>query len=265
MRRFRAGLAALLLVAAAGCGGSGDDEPTDGSPGTPVGSARTLSERCGSGIPSGAEVEAVRLPGEEGTTLSAAAFDGGGDTVLVLLHQTGPWGLCGWGRFATQAADRGLSSLAVDLCGYGDSVCAEGLESRPEVLVDLAASYARETMGARRVVLVGASMGGSETVIAVAGGARVDAWADLSGPSTWDGVRLLGLADRLRKTRLPGLVAHAADDDRLQYAAARRLARASGARFLDGASGHGYELLTDALGLLLPDGRTLVDFALDPA
>lgn len=224
-----------------------------------------MAERCASGIPSQADFSALQLSDGVGTTVSAAEFAGEGDTVLVLLHQTGPWGLCGWGRFATEAAAEGLPSIAIDLCGYGDSVCAAGLESTPEALVDLAAAHAREAMGASRVVLVGASMGGSETVIAVAGGAQVDAWVDLSGPSTWGGVRLLGLADELRATGLPGVVAHAADDDALQYVEARRLARASGADFLDGLSGHGYELLTDALGDLRPDGHTVIDFALDPS
>jgi alpha-beta hydrolase superfamily lysophospholipase len=247
----------LVLAALTAC-----SETSDPPPASPSDPATALARRCGPAIPETADVRPLVLEDGAGTRLSAAEFAAGGGsrTVMVLLHQTGPGGLCGWGRFAAEAAERGIGSVAVDLCDYGDSVCAAGVSSTPEVLVDLAADHAREAMGARRVVLVGASMGGSETVIAVAGGADVDAWVDLSGPSTWAGERLLGLADRVSATGLPGLVAHAPDDDALQYAAARRLARASGARFLDGASGHGYDLLIGLTGRLRPDGRTVLDF-----
>ena len=83
-------------------------------------------------------------------------------------------------------------------------------------------------MGAERVVLVGASMGGSQTVIAVADGAEVDGWADLSGPNVWAGTTLADLAADVRARGLPGLVAHAADDDDTWYAAAQALAAGSG-------------------------------------
>jgi pimeloyl-ACP methyl ester carboxylesterase len=179
---------------------------------------------------------------------------------MVLLHQTGTLGLCGWGKFATEAAAAGLRSLAVDMCGYGGSECAEGEATPPADQVEVAATHAREEMGAERVVLVGASMGGSQTVIAVAGGAEVDGWADLSGPDVWEGTTLAELAPDMQARGLPGLVAHAADDDPAWYAAAQSLAAATGATFLDGESGHGYELLTNNLGDLRPDGQRVIDF-----
>ena len=70
------------------------------------------------------------------------------DTVMVLLHQTGTLGLCGWGRFATEAAASGVRSLAVDLCGYGGSECADGEGTPAEQQVDLAAAHARAEMDA---------------------------------------------------------------------------------------------------------------------
>jgi dienelactone hydrolase len=110
-------------------------------------------------------------------------------------------------------------------------------------------------------VLVGASMGGSMTVMAVASGADVDAWVDLSGPSGWDGVLLADLAPQVAQQGVPGLVVQATSDGQAEYAAAQTLARDSNAEFLDGGAGHGYELLVDPDGVLLPAGRAVLDLA----
>ena len=109
-------------------------------------------------------------------------------------------------------------------------------------------------------MLVGASMGDYQTVIAVAAGAEVDGWADVSGPDIWEGTTLADLAAEVQARGLPGLVAHAADDDPAWYAAAQALAAATGATFLDGQSGHGCDLLTNNLGDLRPDGQQVIDF-----
>ena len=110
-------------------------------------------------------------------------------------------------------------------------------------------------------MLVGASMGGSQTVVAVANGVDVDGWVDVSGPAVWEGTTLLDVAPDVQARGLPGLVAHAPDDDAQQYAAAQALAPASGAEFLDGQSDHGWFLLNDNQGTLRPDGQAVIDFA----
>ena len=223
----------------------------------------SIEDHCASGIPDPADATLVEL-GDGDLTLVGAEFaaESSDGTVMVLLHQTGMLGLCGWGKFATEAAAAGLPSLAIDMCGFGGSQCADGAATPPADQVDLAATHAREEMGAERVVLVGASMGGSQTVIAVADGAEVDGWADVSGPDVWEGTTLVDLAPEVQARALPGLVAHAADDDPVWYAGAQALAAATGATFLDGESGHGYGLLTSNLGDLRPDGQQVVDFVL---
>ena len=266
-RRAAAAAATLALVVLAGvtaCGGD-NEEPTTADPTV---TAPSIEERCDSGIPTDAAVTTTVL-GDGDLSLLAATFappDGvePGDTVLVLLHQTGPFGLCGWGRWASEAAAAGIRSVAIDMCGIGGSECAEGEATPPADQVDLAASYARDELGAGSVVLVGSSMGGSQTVIAVAGGAEVDAWVDLSGPSKWDGTVLADLSADVQAAALPGLVVHAPDDGPDEFAAARDLAEATGAEFREGESGHGYELLATNQGDLRPDGEYLLDWVTQP-
>ena len=222
----------------------------------------SIADHCGDRVRTEADATVTLLEGD-GLTLPAADFvaEDPSGTVLVLLHQTGMLGLCGWSTFASQAAEAGLSSVAVDMCGYAAAECDDEA-TPPEDQVELAVAHAKDELDAQKVVLVGASMGGSQTVLAVAHGVEVDAWVDLSGPSVWEGSTLLDVAPDVQARGLPGLVAHAPDDDAQQYAAAQALAPAAGAEFLDGQSGHGWTLLNDNQGTLRPDAQALIDFLL---
>lgn len=252
-------LAALLLLAS-GCSGAGDDSPApSGEPvvdATPDPTA-ALRERCGSAIPEGAELEALTLSGSTGGDIEAARIGPAtGATVAVLLPQI--TGMCGWGRWASAVQDAGLTSLLVNPCGYGESVCTPEQDADPLNEVAAAVATARGELGADRVVLVGASMGGSLTVIAAAGGADIDAWADVSGPSSWEAVELAGLADRLPE---PGLVVMAPSDGRQAFRDARALARAAGVGFVPGRDGHGWDLLVDPVDQAVTRiGRRLLAF-----
>jgi pimeloyl-ACP methyl ester carboxylesterase len=257
-----AGASLVLLALLCGCGDDGGPDDADGA-GADEPSAISVEERCDSGVPDDATVSTTLLDGGDELSLLAATFqapDGVEEsgTVLVLLHQSGTFGLCGWGRFAAAAAATGVRSVAVDMCGFGGSECAEGAAAPPADQVDLAAAHARDELGAEHVVLVGSSMGGSQAVVAVAGGAEVDAWVDLSGPSVWEGATLADLAPEVKAAALPGLVVHAPDDGPEEFAAARALAQATGAEFREGESGHGYELLLTSMGGLRPDGEHLL-------
>ena len=167
--------------------------------------------------------------------------------MAVLLPQVS--GLCGWGRYATALAeDAGVTSILLDPCGYGDSECSDAGDADPLDEVAPAVRHAREVIGARRVVLVGTSMGGSLTVLAAAAGADVDGWVDVSGPPRWEETDLAAVADSLPA---PGMVVMARSDGASAYRQARALSRRAGATFVDGGSGHGWELLTGPLS-----GRT---------
>jgi pimeloyl-ACP methyl ester carboxylesterase len=261
MRRGSAAAAALLLAGlVSGCSdGDGGDPPGRGATQVNTPESSSLAERCLSAIPDPDLVEREQIDGPGGLHLVAGVFAAeDADTAVVLLHQIGGSGLCGWGPWAAQAARAGVAAVAIDLCGYGESRCAERWTTDPAAQVEVAADWAREHLGVSRVVVAGASMGGSQTVRAVAGGAPVDAWADVSGPSAWDGVPLASVAAHVAE---PGLVVYARSDGAAQYRAAQQLAARTDARFVDGGSGHGWELLTRIRdGGLTRAGRTLLEF-----
>ncbi|KRF13916.1 hypothetical protein ASG90_13970 [Nocardioides sp. Soil797] len=199
----------------------------------------------------------------KGLTLPGAAFsppdDAAPKAVMVLLHQTDGDGLCGWGEFGALAAMEGVAGVAFDQCGYGDARCDVADPDDPLPQVRAAVRWARDRWPDTRVVLVGASMGGSQTVRAVAAGIDVDGWVDLSGPSEWVGVKLIGLADRID---LPGMVVISEEADGAEEtAAAEKLAAATSAEFVAADTGHGYETITDPAGQLLPVGERVIAFA----
>lgn len=259
----------VVLLTASACGGSDAESGDDPSPASSATTSDTaeadasaaLVERCASQFPDAEAVTAgrVRGPGFDLQTATFTAADPTGSAV-ILLPQVGAAGLCGWGPFATYAARRGVTAIAVDPCGIGGT---EGSTCTPKGDGDLAAQVeavvdvARRRLDADRVFLAGTSAGGSDTVAAVADGAEVAGWADVSGPSSWDDGPLLAMAENLPRG---GLVVQARSDGDDEYAAARRLARAAGARFVDGGDGHGWELLVDYDRTLLPAGVTLLDY-----
>lgn len=262
--RGAAATAALLLATACGAddGGAAGDEPGGAAarPSTPAASTTTAAPwaplgrelgRCGPQPPRLADVPfrtfTIRAPGR---TMPAVAT-GRGRTVVVLVHQTDGGGFCGWLDFAARiAAVPGQTALAFDLCGYGASDCAEGSTTldRQVQQVRLALDTAERRLHARRIVLVGASMGGSLAVLTAARDPRVDAAVDLSGPDDWNGAAVQRAA---RDVHVPLLVAMA-DDEGAEVEAARATAAAAGGEFVGAAAGHGYELLVDADGAPTP-------------
>jgi alpha-beta hydrolase superfamily lysophospholipase len=176
---------------------------------------------------------------------------GRGRTVAVLVHQTDGGGFCGWLPFAARiAAVPGQAALAFDLCGYGASDCPDDrVDAASQVQqVRMAIDEAVRRFHPRRLVLVGASMGGSLAVLTAAVDRRPDAVVDLSGPDEW---RDATVHERAAGVRAPLLVAMADSDGAAEVAAAKGTAEAAGAgsRFVGAESGHGYALLEE------PDGR----------
>ncbi|HMM93420.1 hypothetical protein [Phycicoccus sp.] len=247
-RRRLAGAAAAVVLALAGCSGSGTGggsaSPTTTRPvPLPTRTVSTLAERCLVDAPGALE----RIPGPDDATLSGIAF-GSGRLGVVLLHQTGAGGLCGWVPYARWLGERGVLALAVDDCVHGASRCPDAVTADTRAQVAAGVEWVR-ARGARRVAVVGASMGGARA-LGVGQAAGADAVVDLSGPDHWDGVPdALAAA---RATSVPLLVVSSdgdtgIDGDALDAALAASPATLKQRLRLPGDA-HGWDVVTDGVG-----------------
>ena len=249
MRRAAALLLAVLLLTS--CGSSEDPAPEAAPTPTPTPTPTSTEApwqtmkgplgRCGpqpaSAAEAGLRYRVLRDPAV-GRIPSVTA--GHGRTVAVLLHQTDGNGLCGWLEHVPALVGDGVAVLAIDLCQYGGARCRDGVPATDAVA--LAVAHARRAMGADRVVLVGASMGGSVALMAASTTGGIDAAVDLSGPVDWPGMEQVRGG---RALQVPVLVAMAADEGTDQVGGARRIVAHApdGSRFLPARTGHGYDLL----------------------
>jgi pimeloyl-ACP methyl ester carboxylesterase len=216
-------LALGLLVASAGCGG-GDDEaaPAASAPGA---TSMTPATACGE-----EDAEAVTLTTEDGAELTAAHV-GDGEVGVVLGHQFRS-DMCSWVPFAKQLAERNMSALAINFVSTS--------------IDDDMAAGARELQhrGAERIMLVGASMGGTAALVA-AGEIDVAGVAALSAPQEFSGLDAL---PAVRGLEIPALFLVGRLDESFARDA-RRLFRATSspdkALVVTTGSEHGTDLLQD--------------------
>ncbi|NYI80287.1 alpha/beta hydrolase [Nocardioides panzhihuensis] len=257
--------AAVVGMLVTGCGAEGRaGDPVEASASVPVlpsDGPYIEGELGGCFLPeTDVGVEPMRVSGAA-LELPAIRFSPPADqetsAVLVMLHQT-DGDRCGWGDFAILAAHQGVAGLSFDLCGYGAAECGIKDVDDPVPQVRAALSEVEKEWPGKPVVLVGASMGGSQTVRAVAAGLDVDGWVDLSGPSRWGGVDLAAVADRVRT---PGLIVISEDTDGPEEAAAARaLAEATSSKFVPAEAGHGWDLVVEE-GRLSTIGQQVVAYA----
>ena len=157
----------------------------------------------------------------------AYAATGRGRTAVVLAHQ-GNGDICMWWPFAKRLAASGFRAVAFDFRGFGLSPERPYPASLRKDLDLRAAIGQARALGSARVLLAGASLGGT---IALAEAARRDtpvkAVLSLSAPESY--VRFDGAA-LARRSKLPILFVAARDDSGGQFATdARTLYRASAA------------------------------------
>lgn len=165
----------------------------------------------------------VIIPTSAGAKLTAALL-GQGRHGVVLVHQS-DGDVCQWLPYARELVRDGYFVLDLDLTTSG-SVQYEGVQ-QPNPLglsVSAAAGYLRK-QGAGKVVLVGASMGGTASLAAAAiTRPRVDAVVSLSAPAEYAGIDARTAAGLLRVPVLYGAAADDsdfADDSRLLHAATK--------------------------------------------
>ena len=131
---------------------------------------------------------------------------GRGTTGVVFAHQVAG-DRCQWLDFAREVASKGYRALVFDMRGYGASSGSANI--RPDRDVAAAAAELRRR-GAKKVILVGASMGGTGVVVAAPGiRPAVSGVVDLSGPVGFGGVNAL---PAVRKLRRPALFVAGRDD-----------------------------------------------------
>jgi pimeloyl-ACP methyl ester carboxylesterase len=138
--------------------------------------------------------EAVTFPSADGVSL-AGRLSGpdDADAGVVLAHMY-PADQRSWFGFADVLAARGYRVLTFDFRGYcpgGDGGCSQGERDIPRIWQDVlgAIDVLRED-GARRLALIGASMGGTASLIAAAREPEgIDAVVTLSAPTSFEGLQ----------------------------------------------------------------------------
>jgi pimeloyl-ACP methyl ester carboxylesterase len=166
----------------------------------------------------------------DGVGLLGHRFGGlrpGAKPVAVLAHMSNG-SLCEWLPEARRLAAHGIFVLAFDFRGHGES---QGAQRYGRLGLDVAAAvWAVRGLGARHVVVVGASLGGIAAVVGAATARPpVDGVASVSGPAVFAGrLDARPFAPRLQ---VPALFLASREDENAGYdfaADAQRLYDATG-------------------------------------
>ena len=149
----------------------------------------------------------------DGTKLVGHRF-GKGTTAVILAHQS-EGSLCDWLPYARRLASQGYFVFPVDFRGYGFSQVRTGAAANRFAADLAAATKALRKLGKRKVLLVGASMGGIASLVAgVNVTPAVDGVVSISAPARFRGMDALKTAPRLR---VPVLYLAAVGDDNAGY------------------------------------------------
>jgi dienelactone hydrolase len=190
----------------------------------------------------------------------AGTFDvglvGEGDVTAIFVHQLDA-NACGWFLYAADlAAQGGVRAMLLNLCGASESECTDSELTGSGADAVLAAADRAIADGAKRVVVVGASIGGTTAIIAAirdaehreAGEGRLDAVADLSGPIASRGVDLRSVAAPIA---IPMFLAVAPGDIAVTVDAMTQLAgmvASDQVTLITDGSGHGWDMLNSPGG-----------------
>jgi Alpha/beta hydrolase family len=237
------------MVGLTACGSTGSQPAVDPTPvsisspptSAPASGAATpepISAYCSVPVPGG--IVQKQIKAAKGVRLNTGWL-GDGDTTAVLLHQTDGDGMCGFLFYGGYLAKHGVRVVLMDFCEYGQSDCGDAQIALPAQVQ--AVTNAVRDQGAKRVVLVGASLGGS-VAVAAAKQTKADAIVDLSGPADFGE---LSIADHAQSITMPALFAFS-NTDRSDLDQVRQNLKRMPSKtkiFLSYPAGHGYELLQD--------------------
>ncbi len=166
LARVRPVLLVVALAILAACGDGSEDADASGS-------------------------QPVAFESTDGVALEGRLF-GEGSTGVVLAHMR-PADQRSWFRFAQRLADQGYLVLTFDFrgtCPGGEAGCSSGELEISQIWQDVVGAIdVIRSRGATSVALVGASMGGTASLVAAAqDGGDVDAVVTLSAPVSIDGL-----------------------------------------------------------------------------
>jgi pimeloyl-ACP methyl ester carboxylesterase len=189
-------LVVLFVLAACACGGGGATDNPDASD---------------------VKESAVRFETSDGRTLTGRLF-GSGRVGVTLAHMF-PADARSWYPAARQIAKAGYMALAFNFRGYGDSGGTKQIAKGP-VDVQAAKGYL-ERRGAQDVAYVGASMGGTASLVSAD---TEDALAvvAISAPTRFMGIDAAAIATRLQRP----VLLMASHDDQAAFRAVEELERA---------------------------------------
>ena len=150
---------------------------------------------CGIDAPQGSTADSKEITFEstDGITLSGRLFGPDEGTAGVVLAHMFPSDQSAWYFFADRLGERGYRVLTFNFRGYcpgGEAGCSEGEKNIPAIWEDLeGAVEALRSEGVTRFGLVGASMGGTASLIVAAKeGEDIDAVITLSAPTAFEGL-----------------------------------------------------------------------------
>lgn len=226
----------LAVVALVGCGGSSHTLGNGGAP--------TLATTCGQ-VPAGLSASTYFLATSDGVRIYAAAV-GDGSKAVVLLHESGGAGLCGWLPTMRWLSANGIRAVAINVRGYPPSG-TPSLANYHHYAQDIQAAVdAAHALGAKDVFVMGASMGGAATVAEAPKLKDVDGVISLSGELELPTAELdaIGAAPKIT---VPFLFVGSEADGYVLGSEARRLTRAVGSTdkqvHVFGGGYHGWDLL----------------------
>lgn len=154
-----------------------------------------LIASCGASAPegSGAGSRAFAFESSDGVSLSGRLFGPDRGSAGVVLAHMFPSNQSAWFDFADRLGERGYRVLTFNFRGYcpgGEAGCSEGEKGIPAIWQDVAGAVeALRREGVSRVALVGASMGGTASLIVASHeGNDVEAVVTLSAPASFEGL-----------------------------------------------------------------------------
>lgn len=154
-----------------------------------------LLSACGADTPQGSTAGSTEITFQstDGVTLAGRLFGPDEGTAGVVLAHMFPSDQSAWYFFANRLGKRGYRVLTFNFRGYcpgGEAGCSEGEKNIPAIWQDLEGAIdALRSEGVTRFALVGASMGGTASLIVAAKeGDDVDALITLSAATSFEGL-----------------------------------------------------------------------------